>query len=607
MLQLAAIVILGIFAQWVAWRIKLPAIFPLILIGLLAGPIASLDIFLGEKLIEPESIFSGKTLNYFVSLSVGIILFEGGLTLKLKEVKNVASTVRNLIAIGSIISLTGGALAAYFLLGLNIRIALLFGALIIVTGPTVIGPILRNVQPEKKVATILRWESIIIDPLGALVAVLMYEFILSGGGGAQFTLTALITFGKTIFAGVMMGGLCAWLLYYLLKNSKIPIYLINVVSLALVFVAFAGADLIATESGLLAVTLMGVILANLKLPEITAILNFKESLTILLISILFIILSANIDIVQLEMLGYSSLGVFAIVVFVLRPLSVFLSSINSNLSFKEKLFISWIGPRGIVAAAIASIFAISILEQQTLSPEERSSAELLIPLTFLIILGTVVLQGISAKWVAEKLGVIKTEGGGILILGAHEASRLIAKYLQENDQEVTLIDTSHTNINEAKIMGLKVIEKNILAEDIQEDLEFVDVGTFIGLTSNNELNIFACRRFKKEFGGAITYRLITRNEMKFTTLVRPKYILFSNNADFYKLIELARKYPEIKEIPVKDESHLTSIVNKFSDQSIPLFIRSAEDKFIIVPADHSVEYTEGSSIVYMGKRLEGVA
>lgn len=606
MLELASIVILGIVAQWAAWRIKLPAIFPLILIGLLAGPIASLDIFLGEKLIDPSRIFNqeGNILNYFVSLSVGIILFEGGLTLKLKEVRQVATTVRNLIIVGPIISLIGGGLAAHYILGIDIKIALLFGALIIVTGPTVIGPILRNVHPNIRVGTILRWESIIIDPIGALVAVLMYEFILSGGAGAQFTLTALITFGKTVVSGVVMGIFCAWVLYFLLKKHLVPDYLTNVVSLALVFIAFVGADLIASESGLLAVTIMGMILANLKIPEISSILNFKESLTVLLISILFIILSANIEVEQLKLLGWGSLIIFMVVILVLRPLSVFISSIGSNLNWKERIFISWIGPRGIVAAAIASIFALSIIENGSLSPSDMEDARLLIPLTFLIILGTVMIQGGSAKMVATWLGVTKKDPEGFLILGAHEAARLIAKYLQDNSIHAMLVDTSHTNVNEAKMMNLQVSDENILSDELVEKLEVTDLGIFMAMTSNNELNIFACRKFKKDFGRSTNYRLITRNEMKFNSLVRPKYLLFGSDDDYYKLLDVARKNPFIHEFAIEKDQDLNILIARLPNESIPLFIRSEDNHMTVIQVDAKIRTKVGDKLVYMGKKLD---
>ncbi len=604
MLELASILILGIAAQWLAWRIKMPAIFPLILIGLLAGPLASMDILLGYKLIDPSMILNKEMLSHFVSLSVGVILYEGGLTLRLRDVRSVASTVRNLLIIGPIISLIGGALAAHYFIGMDIRIALLFGALIIVTGPTVIGPILRNVRPVKKVATVLKWEGILIDPIGALVAVLMYEFILTQEAGApQFTLTAMVTFGKTVLAGAVMGVISAYTLYYLIKRKLVPEYLRNVLSLALVVACYALADIMAKESGLLAVTLMGMILANTRLPEIREILTFKESLVILLISILFIILSANIDLSQLQLLGWGTMPVFLVVVFLLRPLSVFLSSIGSNLNIRERVFISWIGPRGIVAAAVASIFALSIVENTAVSAQERADAQLLIPLTFMIILGTVVLQGTTAKMVARWLGVIDKDPAGYLILGAHEGSRAIAKYLQNNGVHVVLVDTSHNNINEARMMNLKVMELNILSEYLTEQIELSDIGYFLALTSNNELNILACRKFRKEFGRDTSYRLITRNEMKFTSLVRPKDILFGNDVDFYKLISLARKYPTLQEIQIEGKESLEALLADFPASDAPIFTKHKNGQIKVVLAEREVDYEEGLILAYMGDHI----
>ncbi len=596
---MAAILVLGIFGQWLAWRINVPAILPLIIIGLIVGPIISLDLFLGYKLIDPNELMPSVTLNHFISLSVGVILFEGGLTLRLKEVRHVASTVRNLILIGPLITLAGSSLVAHFVLGMDIRIALLFGSLIIVTGPTVIGPILRSVHPNKRVATVLKWESILIDPIGALVAVLMYEFFRSGAGFA-FTFTALLTFGKVVLAGVVTGIFTAWLLYLMLKRHLIPDYLINTMALAFVMLAFAGAELISPESGLLSVTLMGILLANMNIPELKNILNFKESLTILLISILFIILAAEIEPAQLQLLGWKSLVVFAIVILLIRPLNVFISSIGSALKLNERLFISWIGPRGIVAAAIASIFSMNLLNMGTLSPQEMRDVQLLVPLTFLIILGTVVIQGLSAKKVSEWLDVIKKNPEGFLLLGAHDAARKIAAYLQKEGMEVVLVDTSHTNVKEARSSGLKVIEHNILSEDMADELETFDIGTFMALTSNNELNIFSCRKFKRELAENRNYRLITRHEIKFNSLVRPKYILFGNNADFYKLIDVSRRYPEIKELKLSSTDEFQQVMDNLPADMIPLFLKTREKHFKVILADGNTRWEDGDILVYMG-------
>ena len=271
MLELAAIIVLGIFAQWIAWRMRIPAIFPLIIIGLFVGPLSIL--FLENQWINPENIFAGKTMYYFVSLSVGVILFEGGLTLKFKEVRKIAGVVRNLLIIGSVIMLVGGALAAHYILEMDYRVGLLFGSLIIVTGPTVIAPILQSVRPNRNVSTILKWEGILIDPIGALVAVLVFEFI-SAGEGHEFTQVALAEFGKIVLFGFTFGFTFAHALGFCIKKNIIPHYLLNVFTLATVLGVFVLADLFAHESGLLAVVVMGMVLGNINLPNIKELLYF---------------------------------------------------------------------------------------------------------------------------------------------------------------------------------------------------------------------------------------------------------------------------------------------------------------------------------------------
>ena len=417
MLELSAIIVFGIFAQWIAWRMKIPAIFPLILLGLFLGPLSKVFLGIDEKWINPENIFAGKTMYYFVSLSVGIILFEGGLTLKFKEVRKLAGVVRNLLFFGTIIMLIGGAIAAHFFIGMDYRVALLFGSLIIVTGPTVIAPILQSVKPKKNISTILKWEGIVIDPIGALVAVLVYELLfvstMGVGGDHSMGLTqvALKTFFLTLCVGTFFGLFSGWTLHSLLKRDLIPHFLINVISLGFVIFAFAGADSIQPESGLLSVTVMGILLANIKTPNIDKILDFKESLTVILISVLFIILSAKIDLEQLQKLEINSIYIFLIIVFILRPIAVWISAFNSNLNWKEKAFIAWIGPKGIVAAAVASLFSLYLLNSDkiNLPPGLREDVEMLVPLTFMIILGTVTLNGLSAKLIARLLGVIKKD------------------------------------------------------------------------------------------------------------------------------------------------------------------------------------------------------
>ncbi len=312
MLELAGIIILGILAQWVAWKFKIPAILPLILIGLSVGPIATMFTDDGGKLIEPiwngeSGLFPGESLFYFVSLAIGIILFEGGLTLKKGEILNVGFVIVKLITVAVIVTFIGAGIAAHYIFDLSWQISFLFASLIIVTGPTVITPILRNIPLKKDVSTILKWEGILIDPIGALVAVLVFEFI-SAGKGKEYTSTVLLEFGKIVLFGFTFGFTFAHALAYSIKKNIIPHYLLNVLTLAAVLGVFVLSDQFAHESGLLAVVVMGMVMGNIDLPNIKELLYFKESLSVLLISILFILLAANINMEDLYRKAVYKLG-----------------------------------------------------------------------------------------------------------------------------------------------------------------------------------------------------------------------------------------------------------------------------------------------------------
>ncbi|MGC6470917.1 MAG: cation:proton antiporter [Flavobacteriales bacterium] len=602
MLELAAIIVFGILAQWIAWKMKIPAIFPLILLGLFMGPLSTL--FLEEQWINPENIFAGNTMYYFVALSVGIILFEGGLTLKFKEVRQLAGVVRNLLIFGPIVMGLGGAVVAHYFLDMDYRVGLLFGSLIIVTGPTVIAPILRSVRPKKNISTILQWEGIVIDPIGALVAVLVYElfFVSTMGVGGDhsmgLTQLALKTFFLTVCVGSFFGLFSGWALHTLLKKNLIPHFLINVLSLGFVIFAFTGADTLQPESGLLSVTVMGILLANIKTPNIDKILDFKESLTVILISVLFIILSSNISMDQLRLLEKSSIYIFLAVVFLLRPLVVWLSSWKSELNWKEKAFIAWIGPKGIVAAAVASLFSLYLMSDKiSLPPTLRQDVELLVPLTFMIILGTVTLNGLSAKLVAKALGLVKKASNRVLIVGANEGSVSIANYLEKNNISTTLYDLSKENVRLAKAAKLNVVEANILSED--NDLDLDDAGHMLALTSSNDVNIFSCRKLKNTIGDDNVYRLITVNEIKLDTLARPTNILFSKDSDYIKLIELVRKYPEVKEIEITSSKQIQGILNNKNEEAIPILIRR-KNSIHFITLNKEFQYQEGDVLAYIG-------
>ena len=604
MIELGGIIILGILAQWFAWKLKIPAILPLLLIGLLVGPISaeflSSD---GTKWIEPiwngeEGLFAGKNLYYFVSLSISIILFEGGLTLKFKEIKNVGPLViTKLITLGSLVTFFGAAVGAHFIFSLSWEMSFLFSSLIIVTGPTVITPILRNIPLRKDISAILKWEGILIDPIGALVAVLVFEFI-SVGAGQEYTKTALVEFGKIVLFGSTFGFTFAHALNFTINKKWIPHYLLNVVSLASVLGVFILSDTFAHESGLLAVVIMGMVLGNSQSSYLKDLLYFKESLSVLLISILFILLSANINFKDLMLIyNWETIILFAVVVFIIRPVAVLLSTYNSTLSLKEKIFISWVGPRGIVAAGIASLFGITLVNKGV------KDSEFITPLVFMIVMGTVLLNATTARFIAKSLGVFLKKSNGILIIGASEVSQLIARYLKDNNRHVVLIDSNQTNIANALNLGLDALTVDIYSDTLKDNIELNDIGYLMALTGSADINKIAIEKFKDDFGENGSFRLITSEEKSDPTN-NPKEGLFSHTDDFALLTNAAKTYPLINEVKVNNHQHFRLLINQIikDKNMIPLFLKTKKGDLTII-SSQSLENQKAEkdfTLVYLG-------
>jgi len=604
MVELAGIIILGILAQWVAWKFKIPAILPLILIGLFVGPISTLISEDGTQWIQPifengKGLFPGENLFYFVSLAIGIILFEGGLTLRRGEISKVGPVIVKLISLGSIITFFGAGVAAYYVFGLSWKISFLFAALIIVTGPTVITPILRNIPLKKDVSAVLKWEGILIDPIGALVAVLVFEFI-SVEHDSGYTKQAIIEFGKILLIGFAFGISGGYALYFAIKKKLIPHYLLNVVSLSVVLLIFVESDLFAHESGLLSVVVMGMFLGNSDLPSLKELLYFKESLSVLLISILFILLAANISLDDLLLVyNWKTAILMAIVIFVLRPLGVFLSTVNSSLKTNEKIFISWVGPRGIVAAGIASLFGTKLVLKG------EPGAEYITPLVFAVVLVTVLLNATTARPFASMVGVFLKKSDGILIVGASKVSRLIASYLQKSGRHVVLLDSNRLNVNKAKELGLDAITANIYSDELTDNIELNDVGYLLAMTGNDEINKHAINRFGKYFGENGTFRLMTSEEMRERHHLSARE-LFSYTHDYTRFTEVAHDFPSIQEIPVGSESQFLRVLNIIgeNENAIPLFLKRPNGFLDLITAPDELEIEEGSALVYLGKPMD---
>jgi len=468
--------------QWLAWRLKLPAILFLLLCGIVAGPV------LGW--LSPEALF-GPLLMPLVSLAVALILFEGSLTLHISQWREIGSVVHRLVTLGALTTWLVIALTTHWLLAFEWPLAILFGALTLVTGPTVIVPMLRVVRPNATIANILRWEGIVIDPIGALLAVVVYSFIIASGDGLS---QSLITFAGVILCGCALGAAGGWLLGQVMRAQWLPEYLHNLASLAAVLGIFIAANQIVHESGLLAVTVMGMWLANMRGVDVRQILHFKENLSVLLISGLFILLAARLDLHALFSLGPAVLALLLVIQLLARPLNVLVSTAGSSLNWRERALLAWIAPRGIVAAAVSAVFAIR------LDQAGHSSALLLVPLTFAVIIGTVVLQSATARPLARLLKVAEPAPSGFLLVGANLPARTLAKALQALGCRVLLTDSSWENIRAARMDGLPTYFGNPASQHADAHLDLVGLGHLLGLSPAGELNALACARLRHGSG-----------------------------------------------------------------------------------------------------------
>lgn len=557
-LLIAGIIGLGMFCQWLAWRLRIPAILPLLAAGFLVGPVTGI--------LDPRELL-GELFYPVVSLAVAIILFEGALTLKWEEVRNVVKTVRNLITIGALITWIGGAVAAHFIVGLDWGLATLFGALIVVTGPTVIAPLLRNVRPTQKVASVLRWEGVLIDPLGALLAVLVFDFIVAEGAQGELGVHAVVGFLRIVLVGTSFGAAAGVFVAFLLRRYLIPDYLRDVTVLAIVTLIFSISNYFEAESGLLAVTVMGVLLANIGLSQLHHIWHFKEKLSILLISSLFIILAANFTTEQLSLLDWRSFAVLAVVIFLIRPVGVLVSTAGSTLNQNERLFLSWIAPRGIVAAAVSSLFGFELLSMG------YADAGILAPLTFLVIVGTVVLQAGTAKPIARWLDVAEEEAHGFLLLGAQQFSRMFAQALQDEEFTVRLIDMNRSNVREARLQGLDAYYGNVLSETSETTVDLSGIGQLLALTSNDEANAIACLHMQDELGSSNVFQLPPHSlgkERRSPSPVRLGRLLFDERATCEQLTELMHAGATLKKTRLTEQFTYADYLIEYGDNFIPM-------------------------------------
>ncbi len=596
-LQLAGIVVLGIFAQWLAWRLRVPGILLLLLCGFAVG--AGSEWF-GQhgwtshhRLLDPDHLF-GDLLLPGVSLTVAIILFEGGLTLNIAELSQNGGVIWRLVSIGALVSWIVCLLAARFILGLDWPVAVLLGAILVVTGPTVIGPLLRDVRPTGQVGPILKWEGIVIDPVGAMLAVVVFEVTLAGqlhlAGVAMIVL-------RTVLVGSALGLAGAAIAIVLLRRMWVPDILHNPITLMLVVAAFAAANVVQHESGLFAVTVMGVALANQRTVHVRHIMEFKESLTVLLIGALFVVLGARLRLDQLAEFDWRTAAFIGALILVARPLCVAACTIRSPLTFRERLFLAALAPRGIVAAAVSSVFALR-LKLENVGGDDASR---IVPVTFAVIVGTVSVYGLTAAFTARRLGLSRPGARGFLIVGANRVARTIAAALQAEKVAVLMVDTNRQHVTEARLAGLQVVYASILSQYVIERVELSSIGRLMGLTPNEELDSLAAVQFGRLFGRSNVYQLAsdrptTGRREKVTTELRGR-LLFGSDSTFSRLEDQLADGAIIKKTTITPEFTYAAFRAKYGDGAIPMLLLDDAGGVEVFTADHPPLPKPGQAII----------
>lgn len=480
---------LGIGAQWLAWRFHFPAIVLLTAAGLAAGP--------GFGWLQPQQQF-GRLLEPMIGVAVAIILFEGGLHLRLRDLRGIARPVRRIVFVGAPVAWALGAAAAHYLAGLAWPVALLLGGILVVTGPTVIIPMLRQARLERETAAVLKWEGIVNDPVGALLAVLVLELAtLSDGGAAEVLGLSAVGIAASAALGFAVGqGLAL-----LIERGHIAEFLKGPAILGVALVCYLSGNLLQKEAGLAAVTVLGVTLANTGLADIDQVRRLKEYVTVILVSGVFIVLSASLEREMLAELGWGTAAFVAAIVLVVRPASVFLATLRTPLSWRQRVLVGWIAPRGIVAVSMAGLLGAILVNQ------DFADGAQLVPLTFAVVIATVVLHGFTMKPLGRYLGLAAGPEHGVLIVGAEPWATALARTFHRLEVRVVIADANEAHLEEAREAGVGTFKGEILSDLAEHRLEFNRFEHVLAATDDDAYNALVCTQLTAEFGHQNTFQL----------------------------------------------------------------------------------------------------
>ncbi len=582
LLSVASIPIIGILAQWIAWMLRIPAIVLFLVCGFIMGPILGL--------IHPNELF-GDILYPFVSVSVAIILFEGGLSLKFLDIRNTARVVRNLVTVGALLTWVLSGLSAYLFLGFSLPESFLLGAILVVTGPTVIIPLLKQIKVKRSVSSVLRWEGIIIDPIGAALSVLMFDIVVAQSATSAVNVAVTVIL-STILWGLILGGIGSGILIVVIRYNWVPGFLQEAFTLIVVLCSYVLSNMLQAESGLLVVTIMGIIMANQKIVVIRHIVTFKEQLVTILLSSLFIILAATIKMEQLlNALSWSTVCFLFSLIFIIRPVMVFVSSYKSDLTVKDKLFMSFMAPRGIVAAAVAALFALELQLVGIAIGKE------LLSIIFIVIIVTVTIYGVLGRPLSLILDM-KPIQKGVLVVGAHSWARDIAKALITVGVPIIMVDTNRENIIAARSEGISSIHANALSHRVLDEIEKGKVNRLLALTSSDELNLLTTLEYVDHLGESNVYRLCPTETLREFSISNSGRKLFARRMTHTYLSVKKTTGHHIKIFSITEKYTFSQFLAEHK-KAIPMFIVDSKQRIRIISIENPIEVVPNQKLIAM--------
>lgn len=558
------LIVLGILAQWIAWRMRIPAIVLLSVMGILAGPVFGW--------LEPNKDF-GEALEVMVKLAVAIILFEGGLNLKISELKQAGPGVGRLVLLALPISWILSTASAYYIAGLSMAVSSIIGAILVVTGPTVIMPLLRQIKLTPRVSSLMKWEGVVNDPIGVLLAVFIFEYYLTKTSSLAFSEIAL-SIGGPVLASIAIGVGGGFFIKYMFQWEMCPEFLKVPVILCFILLIYGMANLIQEEAGLLAVTVFGFTLCNVGLGIIHELRRFKEYISIFLLSTVFIVLTATLTPEHLTALNWNSFLFLGAILFVVRPFSVWLATVGGDLTWKERLLVGWIAPRGVIAVSVAGLFTPALIEQGYMG------AELLTPLIFAVVFLTVTVHGFSLNSIARGLGLAAKKPRGVIIVGASPWTTELASIFKKQNFPVLLVDHAWHKLQEARSKNIRVYDGEILSDVTETSLDLSEMGYVLSATDNDAYNALVCNAFKREFGNDHVFQLSMHRQgrdmqgkkqsesVKSTNRGRT---LFGQHLKYEQILEKYFQGWRFQEIKIDSRFHFKEFLKTYKDKVAPLF------------------------------------